>query len=68
MDSFQYIYNNGVQSKFIYFTVGPSYFQGAKPTYNVTGTDEQGNTYTAIMQRSLRGEFLIQNLQQTSGT
>ena len=64
MAKFQYIYNNGVSSKFIEFTVGTSYMVGAVPTFNVSGLDSEGNTYTATMIRGKRGEFLIYNLQQ----
>lgn len=67
MADFQHIYNTGRSSRFIYFDIGTSYSQGAKIIYNVTGIDDNGNTYTAVMQRGRRGEFLIFNLKQTNG-
>ncbi len=59
---FQYISTGPNGNRFIFFTIGTSYLQTGKPTYNVTGVDNDGNNYTAIMQRSLYGEFIIQNL------
>lgn len=66
MSDFQLIVpaaQTGNGARLIYFTIGTSYMNGAGIYYNVTGVDEEHNSYTALMTRSQRGEFLIQNLQ-----
>lgn len=48
----------------IHWSYGTSYYQSLRVVYNMTGTDDFGNTYTSMGRTSLLGELIITNIQK----